>query len=83
MKSKWFASPYIVWMVLFILIPLGACAYFAFTDIHTGQFTLDNIKAIGAYLPTFVDSLWLAAISAVICLVLGYPVAYAIANALL
>ena len=81
MKSKWFASPYIVWMVLFILIPLGACAYFAFTDIHTGQFTLDNIKAIGAYLPTFVDSLWLAAISAVICLVLGYPVAYAIANA--
>ena len=81
MKSKWFASPYIVWMVLFILIPLGACAYFAFTDIHTGRFTLDNIKAIGAYLPTFVDSLWLAAISAVICLVLGYPVAYAIANA--
>ena len=66
MKSKWFASPYIVWMVLFILIPLGACAYFAFTDIHTGRFTLDNIKAIGAYLPTFVDSLWLAAISAVI-----------------
>ena len=81
MKSKWFASPYIVWMVLFILIPLGSCAYFAFTDIHTGRFTLDNIKAIGAYLPTFVDSLWLAAISAVICLVLGYPVAYAIANA--
>ena len=81
MKSKWFASPYIVWMVLFILSPLGVCAYFAFTDIHTGRFTLDNIKAIGAYLPTFVDSLWLAAISAVICLVLGYPVAYAIANA--
>lgn len=81
MKSKFFAAPYIVWMVIFILVPLGTCAYFAFTDIHTGKLTLENIKAIGDYLPTFADSLWLAAISAVICLVLGYPVAYAIANA--
>ncbi len=80
-KTKWFASPYIVWMLLFILIPLGVCAYFAFTDTNTGRFTLDNITAIGDYLPTFADSLWLAAISAVICLILGYPVAYAIASA--
>ena len=61
MKSKFFAAPYIVWMVIFILVPLGTCAYFAFTDIHTGKLTLENIKAIGDYLPTFADSLWLAA----------------------
>ncbi|MBR5519285.1 MAG: ABC transporter permease [Clostridia bacterium] len=80
MKTKLFAGPYIIWMAIFILVPLGACAYYAFTDPNTGAFTLSNIQAIETYLPTFVDSLWLAAIAAVICLVLAYPVAYTIAQ---
>ncbi|MBE6954163.1 MAG: ABC transporter permease [Ruminococcaceae bacterium] len=81
MKTKLFAAPYIVWMAIFILVPLGACAYYAFTDPNTGSFTFANIKAIETYLPTFIDSLWLAAIAAAICLVLAYPVAYTIAQA--
>ena len=64
MKTKLFAAPYIVWMAIFILVPLGACAYYAFTDPNTGSFTFANIKAIETYLPTFIDSLWLAAIAA-------------------
>lgn len=80
MKTKFLASPYIVWMIIFIVIPLTVVAYFAFTDAN-GQFTLANIKEIEAYLPTFADSLWIAAISALLCLLIGYPVAYVIAHA--
>ncbi len=79
MKSKLLAAPYIAWMAIFIIVPLAVVAYFAFTD-GSGAFTLANFKDIKAYLPTFADSLWLAAISTLICLVIGYPVAYAIAN---
>ena len=35
---------------------------------------------LGNYLPIFAKSLWLALISAVICMVVGYPVAYYIAG---
>ena len=80
MKSKLLAAPYIAWMAIFIIVPLAVVAWFAFTDPTTGQLTLVNIKEIKTYLPTFADSLWLAALSALICLVIGYPVAYAVAN---
>ena len=43
MKSKFFAAPYIVWMAIFTLIPLGVVFYYAFTDVATGAFTLDNL----------------------------------------
>lgn len=81
MKTKKLASPYIVWMAIFSIVPLGIVLYFAFTDSATGAFTLENIARIGNYLPIFVKSIWLALISSVICMVIGYPVAYYIANA--
>ncbi len=80
MKTKGTATPYLAWMLIFIILPLCVVGYFAFTDSITGQFTLDNIVAIGSYLPILVKSVWLALISSAICLVLGYPVAYAIAR---
>ncbi|MDD6262428.1 MAG: ABC transporter permease [Clostridiales bacterium] len=79
-RVKLLAAPYLVWMVIFIIVPLCVVAYFAFTDTN-GNFTLGNIQSIKEYLPTFADSLLLAAISALICLVIGYPTAYAIARA--
>ena len=36
MKNKLLAAPYIVWMVLFTLIPLGIVFYYALTDSMTG-----------------------------------------------
>ena len=45
-KSKAAASPYLVWMVIFIVAPLLIVAYYAFTDA-SGNFTLENIMAIG------------------------------------
>ena len=80
MKSKWLSGPYVIWMLLFTLIPLGVVFYFAFTDLN-GSFTLHNLSAIGNYLPIFLRSAWLSLVSTAICLVIGYPVAYCIAQA--
>ena len=80
MKTKSLAAPYLVWMALFTLVPLGIVCYFAFTDSITGAFTLENIVHMGSYLPIFLKSVWLAMLSAFICLLLGYPVAYYIAG---
>lgn len=80
MKNRFLAGPYVLWMALFTLIPLGVVFYYAFTDSITGQFTLDNLTGMGTYLPIFLRSIWLALVAAVICLVIGYPVAYYIAH---
>lgn len=80
MKNRFLAGPYLLWMLVFTLIPLGIVVYFAFTDSVTGAFTLDNLVKISFYLPIFFRSMGLAAIACVICLVVGYPVAYCIAS---
>ena len=88
MKNKLLAAPYIVWMAIFILVPLGIVVYYALTDSITGQFTLANLASIGSYLPIFLRSIWLSLFAALICLVIGYPhrqmdIAYASAGSVI
>ena len=80
MKNKALAAPYLVWMALFTIVPLAIVAYYAFTDAATGEFTFANIANLGNYMPILIKSIWLALISSLICIVIGYPVAYFIAN---
>ncbi len=79
-NSVLLSTPYIIWMVCFTLIPLGVVGYYALTDAATGAFTLENLQNLGMYLPVLWQSIWYALVSAFICLVLGYPVAYYIAH---
>ena len=79
-KSILLSGPYILWMLLFTLIPLGVMGYYALTDPDTGAFTLNNLRDLGLFLPTLGTSVWYSIVSAVICLLLGYPVAYFIAH---
>ena len=81
MKNKFLAGPYLVWMLIFTLVPLAIVVYYAFTDSVTGAFTLANLGRMGTYLPIFLRSIGLAAIASLICLIIGYPVAYCIASA--
>ena len=74
------SAPYILFMVIFTLIPLGVVGYYALTDPATGAFTLDNLKDLGMYMPVLWQSILYSLISAFICLLLGYPVAYYIAH---
>ena len=79
-KSLLLSGPYIAWMVIFTLIPLGVMVYYAMTDPDTGAFTLGNLKDLGLFLPTLGTSVWYSLVSAFLCLLLGYPVAYFIAH---
>ena len=45
------SAPYLIWMVVFTLIPLGVVAYYALTDPSTGAFSLGNLANLGTYLP--------------------------------
>ncbi len=73
--KKNLAYPYGVWMVIFIICPILLIVLYAFSD-GAGGFTLANFGEIGAYWPIFVRSFVLAFISTIICLALGYPLAY-------
>lgn len=73
--QKLIATPYILWMIAFIVVPLAMVAYFALTTAD-GSFTLENIKNVGQYANIFVRSIWLAAIATIICLIISYPAAY-------
>ena len=79
-NSVLLSTPYILWMIAFTLIPLGVVGYYALTDPATGVFTFDNLKNLGMYLPVLWQSIWYSLCAAVICLILGYPVAYFIAH---
>ena len=74
------STPYILWMVVFTLIPLGVVGYYALTDPQTGAFSFANLKELGIYMPVLGESVLYSLISAFICLLLGYPVAYFIAH---
>ena len=71
-----FAGPYIVWMLIFILSPMLLILYYAFTS--DGSFTLQNLVAAAQVgnIKVLLDSIRLALYTTVLCLLLGYPVAY-------
>ena len=72
-------SPYIVWAVLFIIVPLCMVAYYAFTD-KNGNFTFDNMLSIGKYTDAIILSIWLGLLATVISLVVAYPLAMIMAS---
>ena len=75
MKSKAGASPYIVWMVVFVAVPLAIVVYFAFTT-RDGAFTLENITGLGAYTTVFARGIVQAVIATVICLIIAFPIGF-------
>ncbi len=79
MKSRYPAFPYILFMTIFIVVPLIMVVYFAFTT-SGGEFTLQNIIRVKNYIPVTVKSLYLSLVATIICLVLGYPFAYIMAR---
>ncbi len=75
MKFRYASLPYLVWSAVFVLVPLGLVAVFAFTT-QDGAFTIDNIARVSNYTPVFMRSVWLAVLATAICLGMGYPLAY-------
>ena len=74
-KNKWTTAPYLVWMAIFVIVPLLMVIYYALTN-DVGQFTLENIFMIGRYSSVYGRSLLLAAEATIICLIVAFPVGY-------
>ena len=86
-KFSQLAFPYIVWAVLMLIMPMALIALYSFTEqgnsIISFSFTLDHYVKFftdPAFLLVLWRSLWIAVKTTIICLLLGYPVAYFIAR---
>ncbi len=84
MNRKWLAYPYIIWMIVFILIPLIMVIYYGFTIDDNGSvvFTLGYIRKAfePIYFKAMMKSFLYAGIATVICFLLAYPLALIIAK---
>ena len=81
LKNKLLGTPYFLWSIVFILIPLGMVFYYGLTD-RSGAFTLDNIISITT--AEHAKALWLALllslVATALCLLLAYPLAMILCN---
>ncbi|MBD5085753.1 MAG: ABC transporter permease [Clostridiales bacterium] len=79
-RRAWFAFPYVIWMALFVVIPIIIMAVYAFTAAdpvtNASYATMANFTGMGIYLSVFLRSFWLALLATLVCLLIGYPVAY-------
>ncbi len=78
-KRALFAVPYVGWLALFVLAPIMMVVLYAFTSA-AGGFTLENFSRMGTYAVVFTRSFRLALIATLVCLLIGYPVAYMVSR---
>ena len=78
-KRALFVIPYVGWMTLFVVAPIIIVVIYALTTAG-GEFTLSNFARMGTYTSVFVRSFELALIATLICLLIGYPLAYVMAK---
>lgn len=81
-KRKYLSIPYALFLILFVFIPLALIVYYAFSD-STGALSLDALVSFftssNKWSVLFV-SLFMGIQTTLICLLLGYPAAYILAN---
>ena len=80
-RRTW-AWPYVLFMLLFVVLPLILVGYYALTDIN-GSFTLHNFAKFFSHseaIQTFLYSVMIAVFNTAICLLIGYPAAYIMAQ---
>ena len=79
-KRSLFAVPYVIWMALFVVVPILIMVAYAFTAIdpvtNASQITAENFTRMGVYLSVFLRSFWLALLATLVCFLIGYPVSY-------
>lgn len=79
--------PYIIWSAIIIVIPMLMIIMYAFTkegnSVMNIRFTLENFAYFfqdKVFFDVLKRSLWIAVITTVICILIGYPAAYFIAK---
>ena len=80
-RSSW-ATPYVLFLAMFVALPLVLIAVYAFTN-NDGAFTLQNFAKLLTQpeaVNTFVYSIGIALVTTFLCILLGYPAAYILSN---
>lgn len=86
MKKTWIAWPYMCWAAVFTLVPMFLIVYYGFSVVNeNGEivFSLANYKEFfqsEIYMAALWRSIWFSAVATIICLIIGYPVAYILAR---
>lgn len=89
---KKYSIPYFVWIIIFTGIPLLLMILFAFSTIETFsvynfsfteyEFTFQNFSKLAdmAFLKAFGRSIFYALVATILCILIGYPIAYFISS---
>lgn len=85
MYKKSLSYPHLIWMTLFVVIPMLIIFFYAFTityDDGSLGFTLKNFAKFfdKMYLEIFANSIWVSLLSVIVCFLMGYPAALILAN---
>lgn len=83
-RKKLLATPYIIWIILFTIVPVLLILSYGFTysDENGVGFTLEHFKRFidPIYLDVLWRSIYLAFVSTLVCLIIGYPMAMILAK---
>ncbi|MCQ2150982.1 MAG: ABC transporter permease [Bacteroidales bacterium] len=80
-RSSW-ALPYLIFMIFFVALPLVLILVYAFQD-GSGNFSFENVLRFFSdsdAIATFALSLEVAIENTVLCILIGYPAAWILAN---
>lgn len=81
-KRKYLSIPYILFLLLFVVVPIFFIVYYAFTN-KGGAFSFGNVKkffADSTNVNVLLISFVYAILNTLICLLIGYPLAMILAN---
>ena len=81
-QRKYFSIPYVIFLSLFVLVPILLIIFYAFTDANGQPSIAAGAKFFSdvSNLNVILVSLFLAVQTTIICLIIGYPIAYFLAN---
>jgi len=81
-SRKHLGIPYAVFLAVFVIMPLLLIVYYAFTDAN-GAFTFSNFTGFFSgktNVTVLLQSFCIAFLTTVLCLIIGYPIAYFLAR---
>ena len=80
--------PYIAWIAAMIVVPMILIIFYAFTiegnDVVSIKFSLENFTRFvtdSVFLKVVGKSMWIAFLTTIVCIFVGYPIAYIISKA--
>ena len=82
-QRKYLSIPYILFFLFFVIVPIFLIVFYAFTDKNTGSFSFSNVIKFfedSTNVNVLIISLTYAILNTILCLVVGYPVAFFLAD---